>query len=129
MPATPNTELQPIPTLRRLCGEDVALRFHDAFAGQDVFVGIHPAPDGPIARAIGIEAATALSSECGGCRYLIPSNRERRITTLFTSGKTANEIATELTLTARGVRNALKRLGLVRHQSRHRKSNIGEITS
>jgi DNA-binding NarL/FixJ family response regulator len=109
------TELHPLETLHRLFGAEVANGFHDKFAGTSLYIPAVAASDNPVVKAFGAHVAAALASECGGLHFEIPSNRERRVAELFAAGSTTNEIARELTLTARGVRHALRRLGLNRH--------------
>jgi len=121
-----DSELHPIATLRRLCGDVVADRFHDAFAGQEICISSAACTNGAIAAAIGHDAASALFAECGSGKYHMPNNRERRCAALFAQGKTANQIATELCLTTRGVRRLLRKAGLVRHQPRNRNLPTGE---
>lgn len=119
-------ELHPLDVLRRECGEDVADRFHDAFAGQNIYVPMKIDVDHPIAAAIGLDAATALVAACGGVKFEVPTNRQRRIRALFAKGASINEIATELAITHRGVRRQLRQLGLIRNHPRGLKSRNGE---
>ena len=111
-PPSEEAEEQLLDTLRRLCGDAVANRFHDAFAGLEIYVPGNVRIDHPIALAIGLDAARKLSAECGDCRYAVPSNRTRRVALLVAEGRNNPEIARELGLTVRGVAGIVSRYGL-----------------
>lgn len=103
--------------------------FHDAYAGQEFRVPVKLRSDSPLIPVIGVEAANALVSACGGTEWQIPSNRERRVCELYAEGKSPNEIATALTMTTRGVRRLLRVCGLVKHQPRRRPSADSPATT
>ncbi len=78
----------PLDEIVRLIGEQAALHLVEAFSGTRIYLP-HPSrvnPDGPVARALGLEAAIRLSSEWPQCEIEIPKSdkllrreRDRRI--------------------------------------------------
>lgn len=102
---------RPGPELQELIGEDALVRLADAFAGTRLYIPHAIAADHPIAQAIGVEAAAALSRRLAPDVIRVPLAREPRARHYRRTGMTNAQIATRLGITEPGVNRLFARIG------------------
>lgn len=103
--------------LVRLCGPEAAEAFFRAFAGSQVYIPLNPLPDGPLAKALGLQAAELFAAEYGGERIDVPAAhlsaanaRVAEIEAALLSGRSVRDVARLCACTDRAVYNARRRL-------------------
>jgi len=118
---------------RRVCGPAVAQKIVLDFGGTRLFVPRQIGLNHPLAKSIGIEAATNISSECFGVSSYVPMNirqktarRRALVQLLAEEGKSRDEIAGSAGCSNRSVYRdiaALRLAGAVIHSKRNGKAN------
>ena len=96
-----------------VAGEDVAMKVHWHFPGVKVFFAANPDPDGLVAQAIGLEAASVLGRYFG-CGVTIPTGekaarmtmsaeKNKTIMDMYAAGEKVRDIALHVGVTERRI--------------------------
>jgi hypothetical protein len=106
-----------------LTSREVAVKLMTVFGGVDIVIPRRPRSNGPLAKAIGLDATKKLCAGIGHGRISIPIGRsaaagdlKREIQQLLSSGKSVRAVALELGIHLRTVwrvRAAMKIEGLL----------------
>lgn len=102
--------------IRRRCGDEAALRLADRLGGLRIYVPRSPGPEHRLRVAVGDAVTEALVAIAGGGEISIPraramlfEERAARIVRLAAEGRPNQEIAREVGVTPRWVRQVLAR--------------------
>jgi DNA-binding transcriptional regulator LsrR (DeoR family) len=100
---------RPGPELQALIGEDAFLRLAEAFGGTRLFVPTTITAKHEIAKAIGLDAAKALSARLAPDVIIVPLAREQRAMQYRAQGMSNAKVARALGITEKAVEKLFQR--------------------